>query len=157
MRRNQPWSCDDGAVSAQPDAAASAWQLMRSLVLELHDRRGAVSESIGMSYLRAKALSRLAPGPMSQRELSATLMTDAPYTTVIVDDLEKRGLVRREANPADRRSKLVRITPAGRTVARKAQKIQSAPPAALAALSETELAALEDTLRRLVDSSVEQE
>lgn len=144
-------------MSAQPDAAASAWQMMRSLVLELHDRRGAVSESTGMSYLRAKALSRLAPGPMSQRELSATLMTDAPYTSVIVDDLEKRGLVRREVNPADRRSKLVRITTTGRTVARKAHKIQSAPPAALAALSEKELMALEETLRRLVDSSVREE
>ena len=54
---------------------------MRSLVLELHDRRDEVSDAIGMSYLRAKALSRLTPGPSSQRELSAELMTDAPYTT----------------------------------------------------------------------------
>jgi DNA-binding MarR family transcriptional regulator len=78
-------------------------------------------------------------------------MTDAPYTSVIVDDLEQRGLVRREANPADRRSKLVRITSAGRAVARKAESIQSAPPAALAALSGADLAALERTLRRLLN------
>ena len=140
-------------MSPQPDPASSAWQLMRSLVLELHDRRGTVSEATGMSYLRAKALSRLMPGPLTQRELGGTLMTDAPYTTVIIDDLEKRGLVRREVNPTDRRSKLVRITTPGRAVARKAHKIQSAPPAALAALSGPELAALEQTLRRLVEAA----
>jgi DNA-binding MarR family transcriptional regulator len=144
-------------MSAQSDPATSAWQSMRSLVLDLHDRRGAVSDATGISYLRAKALSRLTPGPLSQRELSATLMTDAPYTTVIVDDLERRGLVRREVNPADRRSKLVRITTAGRAVARKAQKIQSAPPAALAALTGPELAALEQALRRLVAASDERQ
>jgi DNA-binding MarR family transcriptional regulator len=138
-------------MTTEPDPATSAWQLMRSLVLELHDRRGDVSEAIGMSYLRAKALSRLVPGPLSQRDLSAVLMTDAPYTSVIVDDLEKRGLVGREVNPADRRSKLVRITTAGRAVARKAHRIQSSPPPALAAMPEAELVALEQTLRRLVD------
>ena len=143
-------------MSTEPDRATSAWQLMRSLVLELHDRRGDVSDAVGMSYLRAKALSRLLPGPLSQRELSAVLMTDAPYTTVMVDDLEQRGLVRREVNPADRRSKLVRITQAGRAVARKAHKIQSAPPPALAAMPEAELAALEHMLQRLVEETQRQ-
>ncbi len=142
-------------MSTEPDRATSAWQSMRSLVLELHDRRGEVSDAIGMSYLRAKALSRLSPGPLSQRELSAALMTDAPYTTVILDDLEKRGLVRREVNPADRRSKVVRITAEGRAVARKARKIQSAPPAALAELTDAELEVLDRTLRRLVEHSEE--
>jgi DNA-binding MarR family transcriptional regulator len=140
-------------MSAEPDPATSAWRAMRRLVLELHDRRGAVSEATGMSYLRVKALSRLTPGPLSQRQLSDTLMTDAPYTSLLVDDLEQRGMVRREANPADRRSKLVRITPAGRAVARKAERIQSAPPAALAALSEADLAVLERTLRIMLDGS----
>jgi DNA-binding MarR family transcriptional regulator len=140
-------------VSPQPDPATEAWQAMRALVLELHDRRAVVSDAIGMSYLRAKALSRLAPGPLSQRELSAELMTDAPYTSVMVDDLEQRGLVRREVNPADRRSKLVRITPEGRAVARTARQIQSAPPAPLAELSAEELTTLEQLLRRLVERS----
>jgi DNA-binding MarR family transcriptional regulator len=142
-------------MSQEPDAATSAWQAMRSLVLELHDRRAVVSEEIGMSYLRAKALSRLMAGPLTQRNLSAVLMTDAPYTSVMVDDLEQRGLLTREVNPADRRSKLVRITTAGRAVARKAHKIQSSPPAVLESLPARELAALERTLRRLVERSEE--
>jgi DNA-binding MarR family transcriptional regulator len=138
-------------MSPEPELATSAWQAMRSLVLDLHDRRVAVSEATGISYMRAKALRRLTRGPMPMRELGTALLTDAPYITVIVDDLERRGLVERQANPADRRSKLVRVTPAGRAVARTADRIQSEPPAAIAALGEGELAALEATLRRLVE------
>src|SRR3954452_5468383 len=101
-------------MSAHPDTAVDAWRSMRALVLDLHDRRAAVSEAIGMSYLRAKALRLLVPGPMPMRDLCGALTTDASYTTVMVDDLEDRGLVVREVNPADRRSRLVRITDAGR-------------------------------------------
>jgi DNA-binding MarR family transcriptional regulator len=140
-------------MTDQPDPATSAWRSMRTIVLDLHDRRGAVSEAIGMSYLRAKALRLLTSGPMPMGELGAALVTDAPYITVIVDDLEKRALVEREVNPADRRSKLVRITPAGRAVARKADEIQSAPPEALSALSDEELTTLDGLLRRLVGPS----
>jgi DNA-binding MarR family transcriptional regulator len=140
-------------MSDRPDPATSAWRSMRALVLDLHDRRFAVSDAIGMSYLRAKALRMLLPGPLPMRELGAALVTDPPYITVIVDDLEQRGLVERQVNPADRRSKLVRITAAGRTVARKAEEIQSAPPPALSALTDAELATLDRILRRLVESS----
>jgi DNA-binding MarR family transcriptional regulator len=140
-------------MSGQPDPATSAWESMRKLVLDLHDRRIAVSEAIGMSYLRAKALRFLTAGPLPMRDLAAALVTDAPYVTVIVDDLEQRGLVEREVNPSDRRSKLVRITPAGRAVAREASEIQSAPPAALSSLNDEELDALDRILRRLVEHS----
>jgi hypothetical protein len=47
----------------------------------------------------------------------------------------------------------VRITPAGRAVARKADEIQSAPPEALSALSDEELTTLDGLLRRLVGPS----
>ena len=140
-------------MSNAPDPATSAWRSMRSLVLDLHDRRVAVAEAIGMSYLRAKALRMLVPGPLPMRNLGAALVTDAPYVTVIVDDLEQRGLVRREANPADRRSKLVHITDEGRAVARTADEIQSAPPAALSMLSDADLATLDRLLARLVEGS----
>ncbi|HEX2893227.1 MAG TPA: MarR family transcriptional regulator [Marmoricola sp.] len=139
-------------MSAREDLATSAWRAMRTLVLDQHDRRHAVSQAIGMSYLRAKALRLLEPGPMPMRDLCAALTTDPPYTTVVVDDLEERGLVTREVNPADRRSKLVRVTAAGRAVARTADAIQSAPPETLTALSSTDLAALDRILRKLVES-----
>jgi DNA-binding MarR family transcriptional regulator len=139
-------------MSTQDDLATSAWRAMRTLVLDLHDRRFAVSDAIGMTYLRAKALRLLLPGPLPMRDLGAVLTTDAPYTTVLVDDLEQRGLVRREVNPADRRSKLVHVTEAGRAVADQADRIQSTPPPTLAALDAQTLAALEQTLRALVQA-----
>ena len=128
---------------------------MRSLVLELHDRRGEVSDAIGMSYLRAKALSRLTPGPLSQRELSAALMTDAPYTTVILDDLEKRGLVRRggqprrpalEAGPDHDRGACRRPQGAGRSSQHHRPRSRA---------DRRELEVLDRTLRRLVEHSEE--
>jgi DNA-binding MarR family transcriptional regulator len=140
-------------MSGDPELATSAWESMRSLVLELHDRREAVSEAIGMSYLRAKALRQLTKRPLAMRDLGVQLAIDPPYTTVIIDDLEQRGLVLRELNPADRRSKLVRITPAGRAVARKARQVTSAPPAPLTALNPKDLAELERILRQLAAAS----
>jgi DNA-binding MarR family transcriptional regulator len=140
-------------MSARDEAAIRAWRSLRTLVLDQHDRRAAVSEAIGMSYLRAKALRLLVPGPLPMRDLCAALQTERAYTTVIVDDLESRGLLVREVNPADRRSRLARITEAGRAVARAADAIQSAPPAALAVLTDAEVATLDDLLRRLVEAA----
>ncbi len=140
-------------MTTNDDLAQRAWVAMRTLVLDQYDRRFAVSEAIGMSYLRAKALRLLGAGPMPMRDLGAALVTDAPYVTVIVDDLEQRGLVRREVNPADRRSKLVHVTDAGRKIAAEADRIQSAPPPPLADLDEETLVALEQTLRTLVSGT----
>src|SRR4051794_24727809 len=126
-------------MSTRPDVAVDAWRSMRALVLDLHDRRAAVSEAIGMSYLRAKALRLLVPGPMLMRDLCGALTTDASSPTVMADDREARGLVAREVTPADRRSRLVRITDAGREVAHRADAIQVAPPAALGALTDEEV------------------
>ncbi len=50
---------------------------------------------------------------MTMGELATKLPADAPYTTLIVGDLEGRGLVSRTVHHADRRSKIVTITPAG--------------------------------------------
>ncbi|MFD0384002.1 MarR family transcriptional regulator [Streptomyces stramineus] len=80
-----------------------------------------------MSFFRVKALRRIARGPLTLRELAELLLTDRPYTTLVVDDLAGRGLVERSANPADRRSKIVTVTPAGRAAAERAERILGTP------------------------------
>ena len=95
------------------ELATRSWNGLRTLVLDLHDRRKEVSVALEMGFIRAKALGRVAAGPCKLRDLAARLGTDAPYTTLIVDDLEKRGLVIRTPHPDDRRSKLVTVTEAG--------------------------------------------
>jgi hypothetical protein len=93
------------------DDAARVWQGLRALVHERYDRRKEVSDALGMSFVRAKALRYLtADGPMSMRRLATALATDAPYTTLVVEDLVSRGLVERTEDPADRRAKIVRVT-----------------------------------------------
>ncbi|QDP98678.1 MarR family transcriptional regulator [Microlunatus elymi] len=102
-----------------------------------------------MSFIRSKALRRLAQEPMSMRRLAEELATDRPYTTVFVDDLEQRGLVVRRPDPSDRRGKIVHLTPAGRKVAEQAELILDTPPDAFTRLSAAELRRLEEILQKL--------
>jgi DNA-binding MarR family transcriptional regulator len=136
--------------SGHAEAAAQAWTAMRTLVLDAHDRRAAVSEALNLSFIRVKALARLVAGPLTMGELAGQLGTDPPYTTVVVDDLERRGLVRRSTSPDDRRVKIVTITESGAEAAAIADRILSEPPPVLAALGAGELAELTRILNRLV-------
>lgn len=120
---------------------------MSDLVLD-HERRREVSDALGLSFARIRAVRRVAKRPMSMKELAAALDVDPPNATAVVDDLESLGLVRRRPHPTDRRAKLVEATPKGNEAARKADEILSAPPPSLAALSPDELEALRQLLRR---------
>jgi DNA-binding MarR family transcriptional regulator len=131
------------------ETAAHAWQAMRSLVLEQHDRRAEVVQALGMSFIKVKALYKLVHGPMTMRELTDGLATDKPYTTLVVDFLEDRGLVQRSRHPEDRRCKIVTATPAGLELAHRALAMLGAPPEPLLALSERDLADLDRILGKL--------
>ncbi|BCY08020.1 MarR family winged helix-turn-helix transcriptional regulator [Actinoplanes sp. L3-i22] len=129
--------------------AEHAWRAMRALVTEQHDAKARVCAALGMSFVRVKALLLLAAGPRTLREMAATLACDPPYATVIAGDLEARGLAVREPNPADGRSRLVTLTPAGHEAADRADRILSTPPPELLALTEDEVATLSRLLTRL--------
>ena len=131
------------------ETAGRAWQAMRSLVLEQHDRRAEVCQVLDMSFIKIKALYKVARGPMTMRELTDALATDKPYTTLVVDFLEDRGLVERTRHPEDRRCKIVTVTAKGAAEAAKATAILNAPPAPLLTLSEHEVAELERILTAL--------
>jgi DNA-binding MarR family transcriptional regulator len=124
------------------------WVLMSDLVLD-NLRRRAVSEALGVSFGRARAVRRLAREPMSMGELAAALDIDPPNATVLVDDLEGQGLVRRRPHPTDRRAKLVEATRRGKTLARRADDILATPPEALSALPEDDLEALRRILAQV--------
>jgi DNA-binding MarR family transcriptional regulator len=137
---------DDPAEGSSGDDATSAlagevWLLMSDLVLD-HMRRREVAEAVGMSFGRARAIRRLARGPMSMGELAAVLGIDPPNATVVVDDLETMGLVRRRPHPTDRRAKLVEATRKGKELARRADEILATPPPGLSALNDEDLEAL---------------
>jgi DNA-binding MarR family transcriptional regulator len=133
---------------ADDDAAREVWLLMSDLVLD-HTRRREVSEALGMTFGRVRAIRTLAREPLSMGELAAALGIDRPNATVLVDDLEAQGIVRRRAHPTDRRAKLVEPTRRGKALARRADEILATPPAALAALDAAELATLREILERV--------
>jgi DNA-binding MarR family transcriptional regulator len=129
------------------ELAERAWIHMSSLVFS-NERRHMVSKALGMSFARAKALRRIAARPMPMGELATLLGIDPPYMTLVVDDLEERGLVQRRDHPEDRRAKLVVATEQGLAAAQLAQRILDEPPASLRALSADELTTLERVLAR---------
>ena len=55
-------------------------------------------------------------GPMCQKELGEKLLKSGGNITVVIDNLEKRGWVRREQQTDDRRKFMVHLTAAGRRV-----------------------------------------
>ena len=129
--------------------ATRTWTRLRTLVLDQHDRRKEVSVALEMGFIRAKALSRVAEDPCRLRDLAARLGTDAPYTTLIVDDLEKRGLVIRTPHPDDRRAKLVTATEAGLATNAVTQRILGEPPAPVLDLPTEDLITLDRIIASL--------
>jgi DNA-binding MarR family transcriptional regulator len=130
------------------DAAREVWLLMTDVVLD-NTRRREVSDALGMSFGRTRAIRRLARRPMSMRELAEAMGIDPPNATVLVSDLEAQGLVRRKPHPTDGRAKVVEATRKGKALARKADAILATPPAALSALPPEDLT----TLRRILEAA----
>jgi DNA-binding MarR family transcriptional regulator len=122
-------------------AASEAWQAMADLVLN-NERRREVSEEVGLSFGKIRALRRIARRPMPMSELASLLTVDPPNLTPVVDDLERAGLVERQPHPTDRRVKLVVATTEGAALAQTADEILARPPARLAALPAEELQSL---------------
>lgn len=128
--------------------AREVWLLMSDLVLD-NARRREVSEALGISFGRTRAIRRLARRPMSMGELARAMGIDPPNATALVDDLESLGLVRRRPHPTDRRAKLVEATRKGKGMARRADTILATPPPALCALGADDLEALRRILARV--------
>jgi DNA-binding MarR family transcriptional regulator len=113
-----------------------AWQILVALVMDSRgDWRRKVAEATGLPFTRVRALRRLADGPLKLNELAEALDSDAPSVTVAVNDLEKRGFVKRRAHPDDRRAKLVSLTPAGKRTLAAARSVTERAPDALAAMA----------------------
>jgi DNA-binding MarR family transcriptional regulator len=92
-------------------------------------------------------------GPMSPSALSDRLIVTRATITGVVDSLAGRGFVRRSANPADRRSLVVEITPAGLAVLAELRTlVHRNEKEWLADLSEPDLHAYIALLHRIQDS-----
>jgi MarR family transcriptional regulator, 2-MHQ and catechol-resistance regulon repressor len=92
-----------------------------------------------------------ARGPMSLRELGHRLFRSAPNMTIVVDNLERAGLVRRSRSAEDRRVVLVETTVEGRSRFRRAyphyRRVIARFVTALALPEQAQLASLCERLR----------
>jgi DNA-binding MarR family transcriptional regulator len=97
-------------------AVLEALGALRLAAKQIHDSMERFAEGHGLSESRLRVLTRLSHSPNHQLPLGelAEAMAVAPRTmTDIVDVLERDGLVKRVADPADRRSVLALITESG--------------------------------------------
>ncbi|MQY26213.1 hypothetical protein NRB56_17750 [Nocardia sp. RB56] len=133
-----------------PAVAEEVWALLGRAVADSRDQwKRSVIERTGMAFSRIRVLRRLAQGPMTVKELARAAGMDPPAATVTVNALEERELVVREIDPANRRSKLVSITPAGRALLAEALATPDPPSPALARLTPGELRTLRDLLLKI--------
>jgi DNA-binding MarR family transcriptional regulator len=120
-----------------------AWQTFVTLVMDTRgDFRRNASAATGLPFSRLRALKRVGKTPMTLRDLAEAMSTDAPAATVIVNDLEARGLVRRAPHPDDKRAKIVSVTPAGKRVLRALASVPDPVPPSFALLDDRDLANL---------------
>ncbi|MFG1707901.1 MarR family winged helix-turn-helix transcriptional regulator [Nonomuraea sp. M3C6] len=78
---------------------------------------------LGLNPGQARALRALADaeGPLRMVRLADELRIVPRSLTPVVDAIEEAGLVRREVDPANRRSTLLVITPEGRVLSERAR------------------------------------
>jgi len=108
-------------------------------------------EPIGLTFVEYSVLRVLNDGSMSLSRLAEAAVRTTGGMTKIVDRLERRGLVERVADPADRRGVLVGLTGDGREISKKASDAYSVGrDRILARLDTTERRAIESGLDRLV-------
>lgn len=90
---------------------------LAALAVELMDRTKhhvrEVGEEEGLSVAQVDVLRRLRRGPSPMRRLADQMNCEPSNLTGLVDRLESRGLVARQAFPEDRRVKCVALTEAG--------------------------------------------
>jgi DNA-binding MarR family transcriptional regulator len=128
----------------------AAWQRLVALVMDGRwDWRRKMSEAAGLPFSRVRALDRLRHGPLTLRVLAEVTGTDPPAATVIVNDLEARGLVVRKTHSDDKRAKLVSLTTEGRRVIRSAHAVRNKAPALFDTLTDNEVADLIRIVERL--------
>jgi DNA-binding MarR family transcriptional regulator len=123
-------------------------RVRRAVWAEATRRLGAVGETM-LAWRVLGCVRRC--GPLTQRELADAVAQHPAGVCRLLDDLERRGLVKRTRNTKDRRRMMVSLTTAGRRRwhALLPEVVQSMGHA-LEPLSGAEVRTLRDILRKLV-------
>ncbi|MET9210663.1 MULTISPECIES: MarR family winged helix-turn-helix transcriptional regulator [unclassified Nocardia] len=105
--------------ATRPDLAAMLVPLGRALT----EAERPVLDRHGLTMWAYVVLLGLDEQPVyTQAALAKAVRADKTRIIPVLDDLQRRGLIRREPDPADRRVNLVQLTPAGASLRDRAQR-----------------------------------
>ena len=107
--------------------------LVHDLARQLRRWQERVSHEQGLTLPQLRTMAQLTHRDgISQTELANLIESDPMTVSGVVERLEARGLVRREAHPTDSRVKIVMITEqakdTGRRGSRQGEQIRTADP-----------------------------
>jgi DNA-binding MarR family transcriptional regulator len=132
--------------------ACRAWQLLVRFFFAQREHLPTLGSEIDLSPAQCHVLHLIEPGrPLPMRRLAETLSCDASNVTGLVDRLEARGLVQRQASSEDRRVKVLQLTPAGSRLRSSLLRRMTAQSHPMSRLSAQQQRALVKILESLVD------
>lgn len=147
-----------GPVSTEPNAAAGLHEilgyLLKHATLKLTALTDAALEPLGIDSKDFGALRVLAhQEATSQLQVAQTLGIDRTTMVALLDVLERKGIITRRPDPADRRRNVVELTEQGMRTYDAAQvAYRKAESAFLASISPNATDQLRRTLRTLVEN-----
>lgn len=108
--------------------------------------------ALGLAVAQVPVLAALKDGrALTQKELAYLARIEQPTMTHLLARMERDGLVKRTANPADKRSSLVSLTPLALGKLPEAKiMLMEGNAAALRGFTAEEIAVLSSLLRRVV-------
>jgi DNA-binding MarR family transcriptional regulator len=140
-----------GGMKPPRPHACDAWRLLVQFSLAHRAHLPPLAAELDLSPAQCHVLHLIEPGrPIPMGQLAETMACDASNVTGLVDRLESRGLVRRRPSVADRRVKVLYLTPTGSRLRALMVDRMAAPPATLRRLSTREQRVLVEILTRLL-------
>ena len=141
----------DVRQKSESDAPAyEVWSAIFELFARYKPTMLAIQGEYGLRPPMVFAMKELdEPKPMSR--IADVLQCDNSAVTWITDRLEEKGLVERQADPKDRRVKLLALTDEGRRVRDEIESRLAEPPPEIRALSDSEQRRLHALLQKALD------
>jgi MarR family transcriptional regulator, transcriptional regulator for hemolysin len=135
----------------KPLAGNLSWLLAQASHVMITEMTSAF-EDMGVAPRGHCVLSAAASGEFTQKDLAEIVGLDKTTMVVTVDELERAGFAERVPSASDRRARFIKVTPAGRKVIAKGERVvQAIQEDVLASLPAAESKAFLRALERLVE------
>jgi DNA-binding MarR family transcriptional regulator len=143
------------AKSARPAPTLTEhdfWPMMVKFVVSQKAWLISVCASFDLTPMQGHALRMLDPAhPVPMGTLADVLACDASNVTGIVDKLESRGLIARQADAHDRRIKVLAVTERGRVLRERLSARMMEPPKVVATMPAAARRRLAEVLHAVVE------